>query len=156
MQLQRRFKKILIDVQGDHHVLTLGKIEMWEGVELCMWRECLLQLNSRDRCKSVVIDMSHVKYLMSGFFGLLCDFQEAHGVQVTLTPPQPNVQKMLWFKTFFHPNAEGNFELELQSKYTAHEPDIMDDESEQFVTAASSDSKMSSIQSVMLVQETCA
>jgi len=156
MQLQRRFKKILIDVQSDHHVLTLGKIEMWEGVELCMLRECLFQLISRDHCKSVVIDMSHVKYLMSGFFGMLCDFQESHGVQVALTPPQPNVQKMLWFRTFFHPNAKGTFELELQSKCTALEPDFMDDESEQFVTVAASDSQMSSNQSVALGQEACA
>lgn len=156
MQLLRRFKKIMIDVQGDHHVLMLGKIEMWEGVELCMLRECLFQQISRDHCKSVVIDMTHVKYLMSGFFGMLCDFQEAHGVQVALTPPQPNVQKMLWFNTFFHLNAEGNFDLELQSKCTAPEPDFMDDESEQLVIAAASDSKTSSTQSVTLLQEACA
>ena len=73
---------------------------------------------------------------------MVCDFQEVHGVQMTLTPPQHNIQKMLWFRAFFHPNAEGNFKLDLQSTFA-----------EQLVFAGALDSQTSSIQSPALVEE---
>jgi hypothetical protein len=55
--------------------------------------------------------MQFVKYIPSGFFGMLYDWQEKCGTWFALTPPQPNVQRMLWFRQFFRLNAEGLYEM---------------------------------------------
>ena len=58
--------------------------------------------------------MTFVKYIPSGFFGMLFDWQEKRGVRFSLTPPQPNVQRMLWFQRFFHLNANGMYDLQTE------------------------------------------
>ena len=50
--------------------------------------------------RRIGIDMSHVKYIPSGFFGMLFDWYET-GVQIRLYSPQPNVRRMIWFNQFF-------------------------------------------------------
>lgn len=111
MTAQRRFKRMLIDVQDDLHTLHVGEMDIWDGADLALLREGLFQLIERDHCRAIAIDMSFVKYIPSGFFGMLYDWQEKRGVQFMLTPPQPNVQRMLWFQQFFHLNAAGTYEL---------------------------------------------
>ena len=54
--------------------------------------------------------MSHVKYIPSGFFGMLFDWYE-QGVRIRLFSPQPNVARMLWFNRFFETVSEGCHEL---------------------------------------------
>ena len=115
MTLQRRFKRMLIDVQDDLLLLHVGEMDIWDGADLALLREGLFKLIEQEQCRSIAIDMRFVKYIPSGFFGMLFDWQEKRGVQFALTPPQPNVQRMLWFQRFFHLNAAGLYELQTES-----------------------------------------
>ena len=54
--------------------------------------------------------MTFVKYIPSGFFGMLFDWHET-GVKIRLYTPQPNVRRMLWFDRFFEPINDLTFEL---------------------------------------------
>lgn len=110
--LQRHFKRMLIEVQGDLHLLHVGEMDIWDGADLALLREGLFKLIEKEHCRSIAIDMRFVKYIPSGFFGMLFDWTEKRGVQFALTPPQPNVQKMLWFQRFFHLNAAGMYDLQ--------------------------------------------
>ena len=87
-------------------VLDLGHIEIWDGADLALLRETLSQTISIGRHRSVGIDMRHVKYVPSGFFGMLFDWYE-QGVAIHLYSPQPNIASMLWFRKFFA-NASGD------------------------------------------------
>jgi hypothetical protein len=112
MTVQRRFKRMLIEVRDGLHFLQLGEMEIWDGADLALLREGLFQLIAREDCEAIVIDMSHVKYIPSGFFGMLFDWQEKAHIRFSLTMPQPNVQRMLWFRQFFKPNADGLYEMQ--------------------------------------------
>lgn len=112
MTVQRRFKRMLIDVQNGIHFLQLGEMEIWDGADLALLREGLFRLIDGEDCESIAIDMRYVKYIPSGFFGMLFDWQEKAGTRFTLTPPQPNVQRMLWFRQFFKLNPDGLYEMQ--------------------------------------------
>ncbi|MSR57637.1 MAG: anti-sigma factor antagonist [Planctomycetaceae bacterium] len=86
-------------------VLDLGEMEIWDGADMALLRESLTRLITAEKRRSIGIDMTHVKYIPSGFFGMLFDWYEA-GVQIRLYTPQPNVRRMLWFKRFFEPLNE--------------------------------------------------
>lgn len=111
MTLQRRFKRMVIDVLGDTYLLHMGTMEIWDGADLALLREGLASMIERDGCRSIVVDMQHVKYIPSGFFGMLFDWHEKRDVSFALTPPQPNVQRMLWFQQFFRATDNGWYEL---------------------------------------------
>lgn len=97
-------------------VLSLGCIEIWDGADMALLRETLTRVIEREGRRSIAIDMSAVKYIPSGFFGMLYDWHEK-GVAVRLTKPQPNVAAMLWFRQFFEPEGEGWFRLLSEPKY---------------------------------------
>ena len=82
---------------------------------MALLREGLFKLIEHENCRAIAIDMRFVKYIPSGFFGMLFDWNEKRGVTFALTPPQPNVLKMLWFQRFFHLNAAGMYELQTDS-----------------------------------------
>ena len=82
-------------------VLDLGNMDIWDGADLALLRETLNRLVEGDRCRSVGVNMQHVKYIPSGFFGMLYDWHD-HGVAIRLYTPQPNVENMLWFRQFFN------------------------------------------------------
>lgn len=109
---QRRFKRMLIENRDGHILLQLGEMEIWDGADLALLREGLFHLITRDEEESIAIDMSFVKYIPSGFFGMLFDWHEKAGTRFALTLPQPNVQRMLWFRQFFKMNSEGLFEMQ--------------------------------------------
>lgn len=88
-------------------VLDLGGIEIWDGADLALLRETLTQTVETGRHRSVGIEMRHVKYVPSGFFGMLFDWHEK-GVAIHLYSPQPNVASMLWFRKFFANSAGDN------------------------------------------------
>ncbi len=111
MTLQRRFKRMLIEVTDDLHLLHVGEMDIWDGADLALLREGLFKLIEQENCRSIAIDMRFVKYIPSGFFGMLFDWYEKRGVQFALTPPQPNVQRMLWFQRFFRLNSAGMYDL---------------------------------------------
>ena len=116
MTVQRRFKRMLIEVRDDGlHLLHMGEMEIWDGADLALLREGLFRLIDGEECESIVIDMRYVKYIPSGFFGMLFDWQEKSGTRFALTPPQPNVQRMLWFRQFFKLNGEGLYEMQREA-----------------------------------------
>lgn len=108
----RYFKRMAIDVQDDGtHLLHLGDIEIWDGADLALLREGLTLLIEKDGVRSIAIDMRYVKYIPSGFFGMLFDWYERRSVGFILTPPQMNVQRMLWFRQFFRLNDDNLYKL---------------------------------------------
>lgn len=103
---------MLIESRDGFQLLMLGEMEIWDGADLALLREGLFRLIDGEEVESIAIDMRYVKYIPSGFFGMLFDWQEKCGTRFALTPPQPNVQRMLWFRQFFKLNAEGLFEMQ--------------------------------------------
>lgn len=116
MTVQRRFKRMLIDVRDGFHLLQMGEMEIWDGADLALLREGLFRLIEGEEIDSIAIEMSYVKYIPSGFFGMLFDWQERSGTRFALTTPQPNVQRMLWFRQFFKLNADGLYEMQREAK----------------------------------------
>ena len=96
-------------------VLDLGNMDIWDGADLALLRETLSRLVERDGCRSIGIDIRHVKYIPSGFFGMLYDWHD-HGVAVRLYTPQPNVENMLWFRQFFNHLSNGCYLLHSEPK----------------------------------------
>lgn len=91
MRLRRRNNVTVVD---------LGEMEIWDGADLALLRETLTRLIDHDGCDAVGIEMAYVKYIPSGFFGMLCDWHD-RGSRMCLFSPQPNVARMLWFRRFF-------------------------------------------------------
>lgn len=107
-------KKFLQLVPNDSFtVLNLGDMEIWDGADMALLRESLTRLIKAEKHRRIGIDMSHVKYIPSGYFGMLFDWYET-GVQIRLYSPQPNVRQMLWFNRFFKVVEAHCFELALQ------------------------------------------
>lgn len=122
MTLQKRFKRMEIDVLDDGvHVLHMGEMEIWDGADLALFREALTRLIEVDGCRAICVDMQYVKYIPSGFFGMLFDWMEKRDVAFSLTTPQPNVQRMLWFQKFFRRNEVGWHDL-LREPVEVEEP----------------------------------
>lgn len=108
-------KKFLQLVPNDGFtVLNLGDMEIWDGADMALLRESLTRLIKAEKHRRIGIDMSHVKYIPSGFFGMLFDWYET-GVQIRLYAPQPNVRRMLWFNQFFSAIEANCFSLAPQT-----------------------------------------
>lgn len=91
-------------------VIDLGTMEIWDGADLALLRETLTNLVEKQRVHSIGVNMAYVKYIPSGFFGLLFDWREK-GVRVQLFNPQPHVRRMLWFQQFLQPIGKGCYLL---------------------------------------------
>ena len=91
-------------------VLNIGDMEIWDGADMALLRESLTRLIKAEKHRCIGVDMSHVKYIPSGFFGMLFDWYET-GVRIRLYTPQPNVRRMLWFNQFFEAVEADCFEL---------------------------------------------
>ncbi|MEZ6056571.1 MAG: hypothetical protein R3C01_07690 [Planctomycetaceae bacterium] len=102
LRLTRRHGAITVDI---------GKMEIWDGADLSLVRDTLNTLIARRRQRSVGVQMKYVKYVPSGFFGMLYDYYEA-GIAVHLFTPQPCVAAMVWFQRFFVEERPGMYRLE--------------------------------------------
>jgi hypothetical protein len=91
-------------------VLDMGEMEIWDGADLALLRDTLTELILDEDCKRVGVDLTYVKYIPSGFFGMLFDWLEK-GIDIWIYTPQPHVKKMLWFRHFFEEDAEGRHVL---------------------------------------------
>ena len=91
-------------------VLNIGDMEIWDGADMALLRESLTRLIRAEKHRRIGVDMSHVKYIPSGFFGMLFDWFET-GVKIRLYAPQPNVRRMIWFSQFFEAVEADCFEL---------------------------------------------
>lgn len=110
-----RKKGCTIDVREKHHVVVVGDMEIWDGADLALLRETLARLVDSERRKAVGIDLNFVKYIPSGFFGMLYDYAE-RGISVRVYSPQPHVREMLWFREFFDALAGDAFQLGLRQQ----------------------------------------
>ena len=111
-----RFDRITIDDRDGFSVLDLGAVDIWDGADLSLLRESLTLLVAGEGRGRVGVDLGHVKYIPSGFFGMLYDWQE-RGVDVRLYSPQPNVAGMLWFQQFAEPLGDGEtYQLVLEGQ----------------------------------------
>ena len=91
-------------------IVTLGDMEIWDGADLSLLRDTLTSLTGKKRKQSIGIDMTCVKHVPSGFFGLLCDCHD-RGASVRLYSPQSRITQMLWFRKFFLSENETVFRL---------------------------------------------
>lgn len=96
-------------------ILDLGPVEIWDGADLALLRDTFARHCSGRRCRSLGVDMSSVKYVPSGFFGMLFDWHE-RGVAIRLFSPQPRVANMLWFRQFFEDETNGSYLLQSEPK----------------------------------------
>ena len=99
MASKRRQRMKLFERDG-YTVLDLGQVEIWDGADLALLRDTLTQVIAVRGCRKVGVNMRWVKYIPSGFFGMLYDWHEK-GVSIRLYTPQPHVARMLWFRQFF-------------------------------------------------------
>jgi hypothetical protein len=96
-------------------VIDLGPVEIWDGADLALLRDTFTRQCTTQRCRSLGVDMSSVKYVPSGFFGMLFDWHE-RGVAIRLYTPQPRVTNMLWFRQFFEHETNGSYLLQSEPK----------------------------------------
>ena len=126
-------KRMNVYQEGGIIVMDLGTMDIWDGADLALIRDTLTALILREKHDRIGVDMSHVKYIPSGFFGMLFDWKEK-GVEMFLFDPQPNVRKMLWFRQFAEPASGDVFRLteiaqeELRPEGVGHWEDELDEE----------------------------
>ena len=95
-----RKKRSSIDVRDGFHVVVMGEMEIWDGADLALLRETLARLVDTEQRSAIGVDLTFVKYIPSGFFGMLYDYKD-RGVSVRLYSPQAHIANMLWFREFF-------------------------------------------------------
>ncbi|TWU12223.1 hypothetical protein CA54_10460 [Symmachiella macrocystis] len=101
-------------------VMDMGDMEIWDGADLALIREMFTRLVDGAKHQNVGIDMSSVKYIPSGFFGLLYDWYE-RGIGIRLYDAQAHVRDMMWFRQFFVDDGRGCYEL---TAVTCRENDV--------------------------------
>ena len=110
-------RRMTIHQSNGFCVLDLGKVEIWDGANLALLRDTLSRVISNEGRRHVGVDMTHVKYIPSGFFGMLYDWHD-QGITVRLYSPQPHVENMLWFRQFFDQVDEQCFQLIREARET--------------------------------------
>ena len=110
MAPRKKTDRITIHRLKDLTILEMGEYEIWDGADLSLVRDMLVRVIDEESCNSVAVDMTYVKYIPSGFFGMLYDWFEK-GIRVRLIAPQENVTEMLWFRCFFTPSSNGMHQL---------------------------------------------
>ncbi|MFM7920564.1 MAG: hypothetical protein ACKPJJ_10080 [Planctomycetaceae bacterium] len=106
----RKKQRLSCRVDGQTAVVRLDDMEIWDGADLALLRDVLTRLIQQDGFRSLGVDLTTVKYIPSGFFGMLFEWYEA-GLEILLLRPQDNVRQMLWFRMFFAETGFGRFVL---------------------------------------------
>lgn len=105
-----RRKQLQIEQRDGLPIMHLGDMDIWDGADLALLRDTLFEVIVRGDVERVGINMASVKFIQSGFFGMLIDWHE-RGARIFLVDPLPNVRRMLWFRHFAAPVSGGLFEL---------------------------------------------
>lgn len=108
MMNEKKRQRLTINADGQTAVVGLDNIEIWDGADLALLREVLGELIDRDAYRVIGVNLESVKYIPSGFFGMLYEWYE-DGIRILLQSPQPNVEHMLWFRMFFVRQTDGTF-----------------------------------------------
>ena len=110
MMNQKKRQRLNVEIDGHCATVGLDQIEIWDGADLALLREVLTEMITRDSYRSIGVNLESVKYIPSGFFGMLYEWYE-EGIRIILHNPQPNVEQMIWFRMFFNVQADGSFLL---------------------------------------------
>ena len=110
-----RKKRHTIEVRDGFHVIVMSDMEIWDGADLSLLRETLAKLVDIEQQECIGVDMTYVKYVPSGFFGMLYDCTE-RGIKIRVYNSLPHVQAMLWFREFFDDLDDGVFALSLREE----------------------------------------
>ena len=110
MMNQKKRQRLKIQSDGTTANVGLDQIEIWDGADLALLREVLTELIDKEDFRSIGVDLQSVKYIPSGFFGMLFEWYE-EGINIQLHSPQPNVEQMLWFRMFFRRQNSGTYFL---------------------------------------------
>ena len=105
----------MLDERDGFTVMSMHEIEIWDGADLSLLRDTLTRLFDVEKCRAIGVDMTYVKYIPSGFFGMLFDWKEK-GAAIRLYSPQPHVKNMLWFRQFFEHVCDSGHELLTEPK----------------------------------------
>ena len=106
----RNLRPVTIKSYGEFRILNVGTMEIWDGAELSLIRETLQRLFEEEECRTLGVDMRFVKYVPSGFFGMLCDWHD-RGASIRVFGPMSHVKQMLWFSQFFRSIGDEFHEL---------------------------------------------
>lgn len=106
----RKRQRLSVRVESDIAIVALTDMEIWDGADLALLRESLTALIENDGYRAIGVDLSAVKYIPSGFFGMLFEWYE-QGLTIRLYSPRPNVAQMLWFRMFFTVQDGESFQL---------------------------------------------
>jgi len=106
----RKKQRLTVRIEEDLAIVALEDMEIWDGADLALLREALTNLIENDGFRAIGVDLSTVKYIPSGFFGMLFEWYE-QGLQIRLYFPQQNVAQMLWFRMFFTSDDAGTYQL---------------------------------------------
>lgn len=106
----RKKQRLTVRTEEDFAIVALDDMEIWDGADLALIREALTNLIEQDGFRAIGVDLSAVKYIPSGFFGMLFEWYE-QGLRVRLYYPQQNVEQMLWFRMFFTGDDAGAYKL---------------------------------------------
>ncbi len=110
----RKRQRLVIRTEDDFAIVSLEDMEIWDGADLALLREAMTGLIEQDGSRSLGVDLSTVKYIPSGFFGMLFEWYDA-GVRIRLYSPQDNVAQMLWFRMFFEHDGNDTYRLSDES-----------------------------------------
>jgi len=106
----RKKQRLTVRAEEDFAIVALEDMEIWDGADLALIREALTKLIEHDGFRAIGVDLSSVKYIPSGFFGMMFEWYE-QGLRVRLYDPQKNVEQMLWFRMFFVSDDQGTYQL---------------------------------------------
>lgn len=129
----RRRRRLTISQENDLTLISLGNMEIWDGVDLSLIRDTLFEQVLDFGHRDFALDLTSVKYIPSGFFGMLGEWKD-RGINITILGVQPNVAQMLWFQQYFTEFRPGYFCLEAEPKFlmdTAFDDDVETDASSQ-------------------------
>lgn len=108
MMNRKKRQRLRIEADGQTAIVGLDNIEIWDGADLALLREVLGELIDKESYRIIGVNLESVKYIPSGFFGMLYEWYE-DGIHILLQAPQPNVEQMLWFRMFFVRQGDGSF-----------------------------------------------
>ena len=108
--VSQKKQRLTVCIEEDLAIVSLDRMEIWDGADLALIRETLTSLIEQDGYRAIGINLSAVKYIPSGFFGMLFEWYE-QGLKVRLYDPQVNVAQMLWFRMFFISEDHGSYIL---------------------------------------------
>ncbi len=110
-------QRLQVSTEGKIAVLDMGTVEIWDGADLVLLRDTLVEIRSDNRHPKIGINMQHVKSLPSGFFGMLLAWSDKNGPgSVFIISPGESVRGMLWFRLFFDAVAPDRYVLRKEPK----------------------------------------